>query len=899
MESGFVARFSLALGKRTGCPLSLFLFLRSLLCSFFGRSRGELEADLGGLGVEGEMGGEGAFGLLGDEAGEEVGLACSEHFFDVGGGEFLLEDRLAEAEAVGAVLAGELRDHEGFFGFVELRGLSVGEGDFLDELVVGEVIDGFEVGIEDEVELPFSFLAGFGNGLCEFQRGFEGTVEAGDEAVALFEEFRGEESGGFFGGEEASCDILRDTEATFGFAAFVGGIGLLELGCSAVRADAFEIIEGTRDDFFVVTACFFDDAFGELFNLVHEGVTGEFSFFHAVKLGLPVAGHFGAGEGLDFHFFEEVDEADALAGGNEFATITGEVFLTKEAFNRSSTSGWGAKATLGHGFAEFVVIDEFSGAFHRGEEGGFSKASRWVGLLFEHLDGNGLGVFAFLHDAEFILASADAGLASVDGEPAGNNEDFTIGAEGVFFRAVIDGGDALGDLEFGVGEEDGEEALHDHVVKFRGGFIEFDDAAGGDDGEVIGNFRVIKDALLEFEAVVFESVLGPVGEVGGGLREVGDDLLHVLHVVLGEVAGIGSRIGDHFVTLVESLGEAEGVLRGKGSFPLESGEVVELRSDLLGGLFLLGDDAGFSLAALGDEFGLLFIPDALGAAVGLVFALLKGEVDPLSFVFSGGDAEVTVDFGVRGGFESLDFLFALREDGEGGSLNATSGGDIKTTVAGAEAGQGASGVEANEPVGFGAALCGIGEIGHFLTFAEAGPGVLDRTGGHGLHPEALYGFIDLPVIHDVLEDEFTFAAGITGVYDLGDVFFTSELEDVLEAAFGLLDRLEGEFRGDGGKDIELPREVLTIGSGGHFELDEVTDGGGDHGLVVLEILGITGLSLLLEFPESFGEGFGEIRGNGGLLSDDKSLGHEADLGLEGGGWEGISFGGGGFRRKNF
>lgn len=77
----------------------------------------------------------------------------------------------------------------------------------------------------------------------------------------------------------------------------------------------------------------------------------------------------------------------------------------------------------------------------------------------------------------------------------------------------------------------------------------------------------------------------------------------------------------------------------------------------------------------------------------------------------------------------------------------------------------------------------------------------------------------------------------------------------------------------------------------------MSDSRGDHGLVVLKILGIAGLPLLLEFPEGFGEGFGEIRGNGGLLGDNESLGHEADLGCEGGGWEGISFERGGFRRK--
>lgn len=118
---------------------------------------------------------------------------------------------------------------------------------------------------------------------------------------------------------------------------------------------------------------------------------------------------------------------------------------------------------------------------------------------------------------------------------------------------------------------------------------------------------------------------------------------------------------------------------------------------------------------------------------------------------------------------------------------------------------------------------------------------------------------------------------------------------MFETAFGLLNGLKGKIRGNGGQDIELPGEVLAIGSGGHFKLDEVSDRRGDHGVIVLEILGIAGLSLLGKLAKGLGEGFGEICRNRGLLGDDESFGHEADLGLEGGGWKGISFKGGGIR----
>jgi len=60
----------------------------------------------------------------------------------------------------------------------------------------------------------------------------------------------------------------------------------------------------------------------------------------------------------------------------------------------------------------------------------------------------------------------------------------------------------------------------------------------------------------------------------------------------------------------------------------------------------------------------------------------------------------------------------------------------------------------------------------------------------------------------------------------------------------------------------------------------VPDRRADHGLIVFEEMGVTGFSLLLEFAESFGEGFRKVGGDGRSLRNDESLGHEADLGRE-------------------
>ena len=57
----------------------------------------------------------------------------------------------------------------------------------------------------------------------------------------------------------------------------------------------------------------------------------------------------------------------------------------------------------------------------------------------------------------------------------------------------------------------------------------------------------------------------------------------------------------------------------------------------------------------------------------------------------------------------------------------------------------------------------------------------------------------------------------------------------------------------------------------------MTDCGGDHRVLIFKILSIAGFALFLEFTEFFGEVFGESSSYRGLLGDNQSLRHEADL----------------------
>ena len=77
--------------------LHLITFLARLLSRFLGSffcclAWLELEADLTGGGIKGEVGGEGAFGAFGNEAGKEVGLAFLDQLNALVAGDLTLED---------------------------------------------------------------------------------------------------------------------------------------------------------------------------------------------------------------------------------------------------------------------------------------------------------------------------------------------------------------------------------------------------------------------------------------------------------------------------------------------------------------------------------------------------------------------------------------------------------------------------------------------------------------------------------------------------------------------------------------------------------------------------------------------------------------------------------------
>jgi hypothetical protein len=115
------------------------------------------------------------------------------------------------------------------------------------------------------------------------------------------------------------------------------------------------------------------------------------------------------------------------------------------------------------------------------------------------------------------------------------------------------------------------------------------------------------------------------------------------------------------------------------------------------------------------------------------------------------------------GNEVADREFALDQHGERGGLYAADG-EVATEGQGVGAGE----IHADQPVGSAAPACGVSEGVIVAARAEGFEAFANGVGGKRGDPQAAKGLIALRSFVDVAEDEFAFAARVSGADDLGD-----------------------------------------------------------------------------------------------------------------------------------
>ena len=94
---------------------------------------------------------------------------------------------------------------------------------------------------------------------------------------------------------------------------------------------------------------------------------------------------------------------------------------------------------------------------------------------------------------------------------------------------------------------------------------------------VIGDLGVIEDLAGLDHPILIERMLGMLPQVG--ILEGLEGRLHRRKVVLGKIPRVGTRVGQHLVVLIKSLGKLKSPLRAEAEaavrLALQGGQIVE------------------------------------------------------------------------------------------------------------------------------------------------------------------------------------------------------------------------------------------------------------------------------------------------------------------------------------
>ena len=199
-----------------------------------------------------------------------------------------------------------------------------------------------------------------------------------------------------------------------------------------------------------------------------------------------------------------------------------------------------------------------------------------------------------------------------------------------------------------------------------------------------------------------------------------------------------------------------------------------------GGLF---DGAGLALA-LGENFlSASFVKNLLDAVLAGFF--IDGE--PLALVAGTCVVEIGFDRPELLRYKAVAFFFALHDNGKRRSLHTSAWRNLEPAHGAVVGGESAASVHAYEPVGFATAEGGVPQVHHVFFGTEVLECVLDGGRRHALHPKSLECLaLEVPledVVHDVIENQFTFAARIARVYNRRHVLALDELAEGGEMGF--------------------------------------------------------------------------------------------------------------------
>ena len=208
----------------------------------------------------------------------------------------------------------------------------------------------------------------------------------------------------------------------------------------------------------------------------------------------------------------------------------------------------------------------------------------------------------------------------------------------------------------------------------------------GDDGKVVRYLGVVEHALGGLDVAALERR----GRVRCQMAHAAvsqhlEGALDHRHIVFGQVARIGTRVGQGLVALVQRLRNRQRGLGGEAELAvglaLQTGQVKQQRRGLAGGLAFFRHAGGLAAHGLGNLLRLQCAPDAVGLELYVVRVALPLRVEPLGGVGAGQGIEGGMHFPIVAADKFADLLFALHHHRQGGRLHPAHSGQEEAAIA--------------------------------------------------------------------------------------------------------------------------------------------------------------------------------------------------------------------------
>ena len=469
-----------------------------------------------------------------------------------------------------------------------------------------------------------------------------------------------------------------------------------------------------------------------------------------------------------------------------------------------------------------------------------------------------LGFFAGFGWHQFILLGGDARPPAVHLEVPRRNQNFSGGQKRILTYAR----DPAGIFKLSRRIKDRHKTPQHEVVNLLLLLLQPRawNLACGDDRKVIADFGVVENPLIRLHPILIQNLAGRRDyfrrQRGArvGLGKSAQITAHGAEIIFRQTFGIRSRIGQQFVPLIKRLRNGQRVAgtetKPAAGFALQRGEIIQLRRRLLARLFGFLNDSRLAGAPVHHRLRLGLGPNPLGPRLIVAFRLGKIFTEPAPIISACVDFEFRVHLPVIARHKIANGALAFTKDCQGRRLHAARRGHVKSAMARIECGQCARSIQPHQPIALRTAQGRVGQRLHAAIFPQPIKSLDDRIVGHRLHPHALERFIHLGQRHDVAENQFPLAAGVTGIDDGVDILIADQPQYQLEPAFAFFDGLQFELFRDDRQMLDAPRQLFAVRPLGHFQLHQVTHRRGDDGAVILEIT-VPVLALLGELAQRF------------------------------------------------